>query len=68
LSDREFTVGCEFEPPVLFVDEVVMACAEWQEVGEVGVATDLPGDEVMDLAACERCLAGGEGAAAVDRP
>ena len=58
-------VWCEGEDPVAFVDEVVIVAAEWRQVGEIGAATDLPGDDVVDFAVFERHCAGGADAAAM---
>ena len=66
MSDGELTVGCEFESPALFVDEVMMSRAQREQVVEVGASAELPGDQVVDLAALEWCFAAGEGAGAVD--
>ena len=58
----EGAVGCEVQLPAAFVDEVVVAVAEWQQVVDVGrpVLEGVPGD-VVDVAVLEWCVAHGAG-------
>jgi len=59
-------VGGHGEVPASFVDEVVVAFAQWQEVVDVGGAVvSCPPADVVDFGVAERDIAVGVGAGAV---
>jgi hypothetical protein len=58
-------VGEEFGVPVGGVEEVVVAAAEEDEVGELGGAAGLPGLDVVAFAPVVGAVAAGEAAVAV---
>ena len=60
------SVGGHGERPAAFVDEVVVAFAEWQQVVDVGgAAVVCPPSDVVDLGVAEGDGAVGVGAGAV---
>jgi len=68
LSDRQMPVGGEFESPSQLVHHVMMPTAQWDQILEVGRASEFPGDDVVDLTPIERHVTAAEAAGAVHRP
>jgi hypothetical protein len=66
--DGDDPVFVEAESPAPFVDEMVVATAERQQIFEVGSAAAEPFDDVVDVATVEHHIAAGVGAGAVHRP
>ena len=70
-SGRHHTVvrsASQGERPAAFVDEVVVAAAQRQQVVQVGAAGGCPRVDVVDVAVVEPDGAAGVGAGAVHRP
>ena len=58
----------ELQSPSTFVDSMMMEAAQWQQVGEVGVAEVVPLEEVMDVAHIEVSVAAIDRTGAIHRP
>ena len=66
--DRDHPVFVERESPASFVDQMVMATAQRQQVVQIGTSESEPFDDVVDVATVEHDVAAGVAAGAVHRP